>query len=318
MSGYDSDTTSLSSTVKGHVYENGRRYHGWHEGRYAMPNDEEEQDRMDLQHHICLLALKGRLHNSPHLENPQKILDLGTGNGIWAIDCGDLYPDAEIVGVDFSPIQPRWVPPNVTFEVDDVEQTWTYPDNTFDMVHIRQLIGFIDDWPKIYAQAMRVLKPGGILEISDFFAFGSDDNTLPDDSTIMKWCRMWIDGISKAGRQLPTSDHSKQMAKVGFEGIQYEQIKIALGTWPKNKAQKDLGFYMRQHMIDGCDSISLAVFTRFLGMDKDDVKKLNNQFRKDLLNRSYHSYTNFYVTYGRKPLVPAVDATAAPPAADIS
>lgn len=54
-----------------------------------MPNDEEEQDRMDLQHHICLLALKGRLHNSPHLENPQKILDLGTGNGIWAIDCGE-------------------------------------------------------------------------------------------------------------------------------------------------------------------------------------------------------------------------------------
>jgi hypothetical protein len=178
------------------------------------------------------------------------------------------------------------------------------------MVHIRQLIGFIDDWPKLYAQAMRVLKPGGILEISDFLGFGSDDNTLPDDSTIMKWCTMWIDGISKAGRQLPTSDHAKQMAKVGFEGVKYDPVKIALGTWPKNRAQKDLGFYMRQHMIDGCDSISLAVFMRFLRMDRDTVKELNSQFKQDLANRSYHSHMNFHVTYGRKPLVPAVTAAA--------
>lgn len=54
-----------------------------------MPNDEEEQDRMDIQHHICLLALKGRLYAAPPLKNPQKILDLGTGTGIWAIDMGE-------------------------------------------------------------------------------------------------------------------------------------------------------------------------------------------------------------------------------------
>lgn len=54
-----------------------------------MPNDEEEQDRMDIQHHICLLALKGRLYAAPPLKNPQKILDLGTGTGIWVIDMGE-------------------------------------------------------------------------------------------------------------------------------------------------------------------------------------------------------------------------------------
>lgn len=50
-----------------------------------MPNDEREQDRLDLYHHMFLLILGGKLHTAP-LENPQKVLDVGTGTGIWAID----------------------------------------------------------------------------------------------------------------------------------------------------------------------------------------------------------------------------------------
>lgn len=34
------------------------------------------------------------------------------------------YPSAEILGNDISPIQPSLVPPNVKFEVDDIEQEW--------------------------------------------------------------------------------------------------------------------------------------------------------------------------------------------------
>lgn len=53
-----------------------------------MPDDKREQDRMDLQHQICLLALEGKLHKSPALRKPRRILDVGTGTGVWAIDCG--------------------------------------------------------------------------------------------------------------------------------------------------------------------------------------------------------------------------------------
>lgn len=34
---------------------------------------------------------------------------------------GDLFESATVLGVDLSPIQPDWVPPNVQFVVDDVE-----------------------------------------------------------------------------------------------------------------------------------------------------------------------------------------------------
>jgi len=53
------------------------------------------------------LLLDGKLHLAP-LDAPHRILDIGTGTGIWAIDVADEYPMAEVIGTDLSPIQPRW------------------------------------------------------------------------------------------------------------------------------------------------------------------------------------------------------------------
>jgi methylase of polypeptide subunit release factors len=46
------------------------------------------------------------------LEDPEKILDIGTGTGIWAIEMADMFPNAEVIGTDLSPIQPDWIPSN--------------------------------------------------------------------------------------------------------------------------------------------------------------------------------------------------------------
>lgn len=60
--------------------------------------------------------LDGKLHLAP-LENPQRILDVGTGTGVWAIDIADTFPAAEVIGVDIAPIQPNYVVRNVRFEI---------------------------------------------------------------------------------------------------------------------------------------------------------------------------------------------------------
>ncbi|KAF5864000.1 hypothetical protein ETB97_008935 [Aspergillus alliaceus] len=130
----ESDMTSLTSSIYNYVYENGRTYHSYRPGAYILPNDEREQERLDLLHHVFRLCLDGRLCRT-ELTNPQKILDVGTGTGIWAIEVADDYPSAEVVGVDLSPIQPGWVAPNLRFFIDDVSQEWTFPSNSFDFIH---------------------------------------------------------------------------------------------------------------------------------------------------------------------------------------
>lgn len=40
---------------------------------------------MDLLHHIYSLILDGEIHIAP-IKTPQRVLDIGTGTGIWAVD----------------------------------------------------------------------------------------------------------------------------------------------------------------------------------------------------------------------------------------
>jgi methylase of polypeptide subunit release factors len=67
---------------------------------------------MDLENHLFFLLLDNKLHLCP-LESPQKILDLGTGTGIWAINIADQYHSAEVIGTDLSPVQPNWYDMNL-------------------------------------------------------------------------------------------------------------------------------------------------------------------------------------------------------------
>jgi len=75
-----SSTTSVSSSILNYQYENGRRYHAFRSGTYVLPNDDQEQERLDLTHHVLSLLLGGELYRSP-LSDPQNILDIGTGTG---------------------------------------------------------------------------------------------------------------------------------------------------------------------------------------------------------------------------------------------
>lgn len=66
-------------------------------------------------HHVLTLLLDGELHRAPISSDASlNVLDVGTGTGLWAIDFGDKYPSATVLGTDISPIQPNWVPPNVS------------------------------------------------------------------------------------------------------------------------------------------------------------------------------------------------------------
>ena len=95
------------------------------------------------------MIYEGRLNLAPIHEEPQNILDLGTGSGIWAIETADRYPSARVIGVDIAAVQPAFVPPSLHFEILDVETDWEFRKNSFDLIHAREFLFAIRDWPAL-------------------------------------------------------------------------------------------------------------------------------------------------------------------------
>lgn len=72
--------------IKQRTNSSPRRYHAFRPGRYPVPNDDEEYKRESLRHTMMKELLHGKLFLAPIGPNPQKIIDLGTGFGDWAIE----------------------------------------------------------------------------------------------------------------------------------------------------------------------------------------------------------------------------------------
>ncbi|KAI5782973.1 S-adenosyl-L-methionine-dependent methyltransferase [Pyronema domesticum] len=212
--------------------------------------------------------MNGRLHLAPiDTSNPQRILDLGTGTGIWAIDIADSYPSAEVIGVDLSPIQPQWVPPNCRFEVDDIELPWTYQANSFDFIHSRNLEDCIKDWPSLMSSIYRCLSPGGYFELVETTPDAlCDDRTLPSDCSLRKALDYYQEGMKSAGRGnfVTPTILRERLEAAGFESVQVVTVKQPIGSWPKERRLKRIGALARLVYTAGLEAYANAVMKRFL------------------------------------------------------
>ncbi|KUJ08667.1 S-adenosyl-L-methionine-dependent methyltransferase [Mollisia scopiformis] len=306
--GYETDaesraSTSISSSVRDFAFENGRRYHKFREGTYQFPNDESEQEREDMKHAMVVNLCGGKLHYAP-LENPQNIIDVGTGTGIWAIDMGDEYPSAQVLGIDLSPIQPAWVPPNVRFMVDDAESRWLHPLDSFDFIHIRHMNSSIKKWPKLLTEAYDHIQPGGWIELQELeFVTLCDDGTMKDDYTVYRFLTLIKEGLAVFGVDLLAMRRNAELLRdAGFVNVEEKVFKIPLGIWPRNKTMKLIGLYLRSVIYDGLQGIALGPFTRALKWTPEEVELFLVDVRKSLMDASTHSYLPFHVVYGQKPL----------------
>ncbi|KAL4875215.1 S-adenosyl-L-methionine-dependent methyltransferase [Aspergillus karnatakaensis] len=295
-------TESLRSSLLLSVRENGRGYHKYSAGKYYIPEDEQEQERLDMQHEICLISMSRKLYLSPLALNVQNVLDIGTGTGIWAIDFADQHPSARVIGMDLSPIQPSWIPPNLKFEIDDYEQTWTYSQK-FDFIHGRMLSGSIADEHQLFKQAYDNLAPGGWFELMDFsFPVRSDDGTMRGTAFETLNERM-MEGLRRVGRDGALADKYKTLLnETGFENVQEAKFKWPQNAWPKDKHLKTIGQWNMVNTLDGLHGFSARLCIQVLGMTAEEHEELLAECRKEIVNPKIHCYWSIVVAYGQKPL----------------
>ncbi|KAI0881385.1 S-adenosyl-L-methionine-dependent methyltransferase [Annulohypoxylon maeteangense] len=293
---------SVSSSIYRHSYENGRRYHKYRYGTYPIPNDETEQNREDMKHVAMLELTRGKNFFAPIGDHPQKIIDLGTGTGTWAIEVADMFPAAEVVGCDLSPIQPLWVPSNVRFIIDDIEDEWAHGDN-WDLVHIRQVFPAIQDPPGVCRQSFNHLNPGGWIEVQDFGGIlKCDDDTFRTDSMLTQFYDMTTEALSKRGIRWTIANNMDEVLKdIGFVNIACKRFKIPIGIWPKAKRLRLVGLYMKSVFGDLIDALAPIVFP-LLSKSSQQMEEFVTKAQDELQTTTAHIYLDYFFWYAQRPL----------------
>lgn len=298
-----SSTASLTSAILQYRTIHGRRYHSeTGKAQYWGSNDEAQSEAMDILHHLVTLTLGDQLFLSPISDDVKSAIDIGTGTGTWAIDFADRYPDCQVTGTDVSPIQPTWVPPNLSFAIEDFNQSWTFAPESLDFVHTRYLIGSVPDWNHLFKEAYKTLKPGGWLEsLEGSSKLESDDDTLGPAQD--QWGYFFVEGGKKIGNSFTVLDDDlqrKAMEAAGFVDIRERNYKCPLGRWPKDPMYKEIG-HVGQIAI-GNDAEGFVLFmATLLGWSKEEVTVYVAKFRNELYSGKHHAYFRLRSMCGRKP-----------------
>ncbi len=153
------------------------------------------------------------------LQPDEVVLDLGSGGGI---DCflaaKRVGPQGRVIGLDMTPDMIKLAQrnakklgaTNVEFRYGEIEDM-PLPDATVDVIISNCVINLSPDKDAVFAEAFRVLRPGGRLSVSDIVLHGK----LPE--AIATRMDAWAGCVAGA---LQESDYLDKMRRAGFQDVE--------------------------------------------------------------------------------------------------
>ncbi|PGH12514.1 hypothetical protein AJ79_04258 [Helicocarpus griseus UAMH5409] len=185
-----------------------------------------------IQTHSWRTASNSAGYLLPHITATSKILDIGCGPGSISIDFARRAPQGHVTGIEYVPdplTQARELASsqgvtNVEFAVGDIHAL-AYPDDTFDIVHVHQVLQHIADPVQALREMRRVAKPGGIVAARE----SASMTWYPENRGI----EQWLDVTTRMGAAKGGNPHPGRMIHVWAEkaGFYRSKIKKSAGAW---------------------------------------------------------------------------------------
>ncbi|PYH78144.1 S-adenosyl-L-methionine-dependent methyltransferase [Aspergillus uvarum CBS 121591] len=273
---------------------------------YFQPVDDDEVERLELQHQVFNKVFDDRLIFPPlPSDNPERILDCGHGTGAWAVEVAEQYPQCEVIGVDISPqMSPDYAPDNLWFQIDDLNRPFTFPSNHFDLVHSRMQATGIDRarWLSYIWDIKRVLKPGGWVQLVEmYFNVQSDNGSLTEEHALRQWSTKFMQSLDDR-KDLRVGTRLKDLLMAaGMDQVDARMIPLPLSGWSNDPRAREIGAANLKCTNQLLPALALYPMTQRLGMPYEEFEQMISRAQEEAGRPGLKAYFPLYVCIGRKP-----------------
>ena len=280
-----------------------------HPSTYIVQNrsNEEELMRVLIQDQMITAGMRGVLAEQRDVANIKQVLDVGCGTGNWLIEVAKTYPDiVDLVGVDVSSRMIEYarvqselqqVSDRVQFRVMDALRMLEFSDDSFDLVNQRFGNSYLRtwDWPKILQEFHRVLRPDGIVRLTESEMLIR--NTSP---ALTRLFHIGLNAAYQAGHFFTresdgvTSNLESLLKQQGFVQIQTQlhQIEYRAGTAEGQHFYEDMKRTFR----------TVLPFYRKWTRIPDDYEEIYQQSLNEMQQPDFTATWKLLTAWGRKPL----------------
>ncbi|KAF9152610.1 hypothetical protein BG015_005007 [Linnemannia schmuckeri] len=290
----------------------GREYYPDKTLPYLLPCDEQESERLLLQHYVIRYAFGSNIIPPIDTTIAGKVLDCGCGPGTWVMEMATEYEDLDFYGFDISPMYPTAIhPKNAYFSMGNLlDPEIPFASDSYLLVHQRNmLLGLTQDaWPGVVQDLFRCVIPGGHgwLQLSEVDPIWSRPG--PISRNVLK---MLNETAQNRNVDVLLPSRLDQVLKdVGCENVKMMMVEIPIGPWGGK-----IGMLWRDVLKAEMEALKPVVLQAALenavaaGMDVavcgaemttgEEWEEMMGQVWAEM--DQYHTFSRVYLAYGQKP-----------------
>lgn len=245
----------------------------------------------------------GLLPPLPDKSKIRSVLDIACGPGGWAREVAMTFPAAQVTGIDLSERVITFAQdqaeiqqiPNVRFTVMDALKPLDFPDNSFDLVNGRLLNGSLTqtDWPLLLRECQRILRPGGIICLTEA-DWGITNGPISErlSTAFTQAMHLAKHGISPNAFGT-TAMLQPFLRKAGYQNIQAQAhfLEYSAGTEAHHSAYQDImaAFQLLQSFLVHAGTIT-----------QEEFNQLYQQLPAEMLSNDFCGMWYFLRVWGDK------------------
>ncbi|KAI8054678.1 S-adenosyl-L-methionine-dependent methyltransferase [Syncephalis plumigaleata] len=190
-----------------------------------MLSNQGDTCRYGLYHRIVKDVIGGNCPMVTELDM-SRVLDVGTGDGLWLMEMAAEYPSVDFIGCDIVDMMGHTpLPKNCRWEYGNILNKLSHDDNSFDLIHQRQIGCYITEkqWPYVARELFRLCRPGGrIILVEIELSLNTELNTILSDALQQSFVGTYRDTIA-----IPCGEWGGQ---VGRAMTQHLQMTMSAGA----------------------------------------------------------------------------------------